>query len=512
MKILLLASAFNGLTQRAWLELRRAGHDVTVELSVSPQAMREAVELADPDLIICPFLKDRVPAEIWQRRRTIIVHPGPPGDRGPSSLDWAVTEAAPCWGVTALQAVEEMDAGDIWASRTFPLPAEPPAKSALYNGLVTDTAVELIHEVVRKAADPAFVPTPLDYSRADVWGRLRPPLRQPDRAFDWADDSEHILRRVRAADGSPGVLTVVVRAAGLCLRRASWAARPPASRARPRRGGTARCWSAPAPAGSGSATCARCRPATVRPSSCRRRWCWPTGSPECPSGPPRSTPARTSRTGRSATGATGGSVCSTSTSTTAPCRPRSAAGWRPRCGTRPSRTPGCWCSAAADPPASSPTASISTSSTRRRTRRVEGWRNIVAIDDVCRQLLTATRQIVVAAVAGNAGAGGVMLALGADHVLLREGTVLNPHYQSMGLFGSEYWTYALPRRVGRYQAERLTGDCLPIGAAEAVSHGLADAALPRDPAAFDAAVAEYAHRLAGCDGHSAAVDAQAAAA
>ena len=64
MKILLLASAFNGLTQRAWLELRRAGHDVTVELSVSPQAMREAVELADPDLIICPFLKDRVPAEI----------------------------------------------------------------------------------------------------------------------------------------------------------------------------------------------------------------------------------------------------------------------------------------------------------------------------------------------------------------------------------------------------------------------------------------------------------------
>jgi putative two-component system hydrogenase maturation factor HypX/HoxX len=136
---------------------------------------------------------------------------------------------------------------------------------------------------------------------------------------------------------------------------------------------------------------------------------------------------------------------------------------------------------------------------------LEGWRNIVAIDDVCRQLLTATRQIVVAAVAGNAGAGGVMLALGADHVLLRQGTVLNPHYRSMGLFGSEYWTYALPRRVGRYQAERLTLDCLPIGAAEAVSQGLADAALPRDPSAFDAAVAEYAHRLAGRDSHSAAV-------
>ena len=55
-------------------------------------------------------------------------------------------------------------------------------------------------------------------------------------------------------------------------------------------------------------------------------------------------------------------------------------------------------------------------------------------------------------VGGNAGAGGVMLALGGDEVLMREGVVLNPHYRTMGLFGSEYWTYVLPRRVGTYQA------------------------------------------------------------
>ena len=56
---------------------------------------------------------------------------------------------------------------------------------------------------------------------------------------------------------------------------------------------------------------------------------------------------------------------------------------------------------------------------------------------------------VVVAVGGNAGAGGVMLALGADRVVLRDGVVLNPHYRTMGLFGSEYWTYVLPRRIGR---------------------------------------------------------------
>ena len=46
----------------------------------------------------------------------------------------------------------------------------------------------------------------------------------------------------------------------------------------------------------------------------------------------------------------------------------------------------------------------------------------------------------VTSVGGNAGAGGVMLALGADEVLTREGVVLNPHYRTMGLYGSEYWT------------------------------------------------------------------------
>ena len=150
-----------------------------------------AIAEFEPSLVICPFLKDRVPAEVWQRYRTIIIHPGPPGDRGPSSLDWAITDGETSWGVTALQAVEEMDAGPIWGYRTFPLPANPPRKSSLYNGAVTQAAIELVHEVVAKAADRAFRPRELNYSDpgrprratpADapvrphvLLGRLRPP-------------------------------------------------------------------------------------------------------------------------------------------------------------------------------------------------------------------------------------------------------------------------------------------------------------------------------------------------
>ena len=103
----------------------------------------------------------------------------------------------------------------------------------------------------------------------------------------------------------------------------------------------------------------------------------------------------------------------------------------------------------------------------------------MAIDDVCRRIITCTEQLIVAAVGGSAGAGGVMLALGADRVLQRDGTVLNPHYQNMGLYGSEYWTYLLPGRVGRNAALSLTSECLPIGAREAGRIGLADQTLTR---------------------------------
>ena len=48
MRILLLCSAFNGLTQRAWIELRAGGHEVTVELALSEEAIVSAVDAVRP--------------------------------------------------------------------------------------------------------------------------------------------------------------------------------------------------------------------------------------------------------------------------------------------------------------------------------------------------------------------------------------------------------------------------------------------------------------------------------
>ena len=111
LRLLLLAHAFNGLTQRLFTVLREAGHEVTVELDISDAVTEEAVALARPDLVIAPFLKRRIPESVWSVRPCLVVHPGPPGDRGPAALDWAVLRGDAQGGVTVLQATGEFDAG-----------------------------------------------------------------------------------------------------------------------------------------------------------------------------------------------------------------------------------------------------------------------------------------------------------------------------------------------------------------------------------------------------------------
>lgn len=489
MRIMLLCSAFNGLSQRAWIDLRAAGHDVAVRVVADADEIRAAATADDPDLIICPYLRARVPASVWTRWRTIIIHPGPVGDRGPSSLDRAITEGATTWGVTALQAVDDLDAGPVWATRTFALPVDPPRKSGLYNGPVADAAMAVIRDVITYATDPAFRPEPVDHRTID--GRLRPQMRQSERAFSWCDTTGRIVRRIRAADGTPGVRTV------LGSQRVSvFDAHP-----------------GPPVAGRPGDIVGRRRGAVLVRSGDGSVWIGHV-RPRAGDGPPVKLPATLALAGAldhvpelldppgplSAGGPrelryerTGDVGVLTfdfynGAMSTAQCRRLVAALRRAvAADTRVLVLRGGETfsngihlnviEAATDPEA-------------------EAWRNINAIDDVCFEIITCTEQLVVASVAGNAGAGGVMLALGADRVILRDGVVLNPHYAGMGLFGSEYWTYVLPRRVGRDHARRLTRDCLPMGAAEALEIGLADEVLASDRDGFEDGVVAYARGLA----------------
>ena len=108
----------------------------------------------------------------------------------------------------------------------------------------------------------------------------------------------------------------------------------------------------------------------------------------------------------------------------------------------------------------------------------ESWRNLLAIDDVVREIVETDSHLVVSALAGDAAAGGVPFALAADYAVAREDVVLNPYYRHMGgLYGSEYWTYLLPRRIGHDLAAELTSPPFePMGTRRAVEIGLLDAA------------------------------------
>src|SRR6516164_2616050 len=163
MRILLLASAYNSLTQRVHAELADRGHEVAVELALGDDVMREAVRRHGPDLVIAPMLTAAIPADIWSAWPCFIVHPGPRGDRGPSSLDWAIMGGAARWSVTVLQANAVMDAGDIWASAEFALPAGE-SKSSVYRTEVADAAAQAVQAAVARFGSGGYRPEPLDYT------------------------------------------------------------------------------------------------------------------------------------------------------------------------------------------------------------------------------------------------------------------------------------------------------------------------------------------------------------
>ncbi len=119
------------------------------------------------------------------------------------------------------------------------------------------------------------------------------------------------------------------------------------------------------------------------------------------------------------------------------------------------------------------------------------------MNDLVERIARADGLLVVSAMRGPAGAGGVFLSLASDEVWMGENVVLNPHYKDMGnLYGSEYWTYLLPRRVGEARAREIARARLPMGIDEAMRLGLANASLPADPARAEDEIRAHARAAA----------------
>jgi len=477
-RILFLTHAFNSLTQRLYVELTRLGHEISIEFDINDSVTTEAVDLFRPHLILAPYLRRAIPETIWRNHLCLVLHPGIVGDRGPSALDWAILNKAQEWGVTLLQAEAEMDAGPVWASETFPL--RTAKKSSVYRNEVTEAAVRVVKIALERVPD--FL--------AGKWHPHAVPQRpmhalmqQTDRAIDWANDStQTVLAKLNAADGFPGVKDELF-------------------------GHPCHLFNAhPFPA--------RGMPGEV------------LGRSE--EGLVRATADGAIRIGHVKRGDSPLAI------------KLAAAQALPELATLPKLAGGNsdihyeeadgvgylhfdFYNGAMGTDACQRLLAAYESARLRPTRVIvlmggpdffsngldlnrieaadsppdESWRNINAMDDLCREVIETTSHHTVAALQGNAGAGGAFLALAADCVWAREGVILNPHYKNMGnLYGSEFWTYLLPRRVGQEAAEAIMARRLPLGTQEAVEVGFIEACFGEDVASFQSEVQHRAAALA----------------
>ncbi len=497
-RVLVLATGVNSLTQRVMVDLADAGYDLSVS-AVSDQAqMQAAFDRAQPDVVLAPYLKRAIPESVWSVRPCLVVHPGVRGDRGPSSLDWAIHEGEDRWGVTVLQANADFDAGDIWAHQDFVM--RPVSKSALYRHEVADAASQSVQHALLRYRQGHFRPSPLDYSCPEVRGRARPAMKQSDRSIDWSASSEEILRKVRCSDSNPGVIDLLDGEQYYLFgaHQEDYLSGPPGQILAKRHGAICRATA------NGAIWIERLK--QVEPGSLKLPATTVLGPhldrvPELRAIPQGGPPGRTFSDIRyeeqQGVGYVHFEFYNGAMSTDQCHRLRMAYCWARRRPTKAIVLMGghdLWSNgidltaieAAPDP-------------------AFESWRNINAMDDLVRDIITTESHLTCAAVAGNAGAGGAILALAADLVFARDGVVLNPHYRTMRLYGSEYWTYLLPRRVGAQRAREVTERCQPLSARSAKSIGLVDDVLPGPLPDFQAGIraqveaitagADYHHRL-----------------
>ena len=373
-----------------------------------------------------------------------------------------------------------MDAGPVWASANFPM--RQARKASIYRNEVTEAAVQAVVAAVNRKNEPNFKPE-------RVPGQAHAPMKQADRAIAWrTETSASILAKINAADGFPGVADELFGQP--CHLFDAW---PEASlKGEPGsligRRETAICRAT----ADGAVWIGHIKPAAGIKLPATLVFPAVADLPDFPLADYWKSAAPTWQDIAYEEAAGVGFLSFefyNVAMNTAQCRRLTDAfQWA---SSRPTRVivlrggSDFWSNGihlntieAAESPAD------------------ESWANINAIDDLAEAILRCETQMTVAAVGGNAGAGGCFLARAADFVWARDGIMLNPHYKNMGnLYGSEFWTYLLPPRVGADGAKAIMRHRLPMTAQAAVKSGFYDACLPGP--GFTVDVARRSTELAG---------------
>ncbi len=457
MKILLLCTAFNSQTQAVYTTLKDRGEVVAVAFAISEAQMLEEIEAFDPELILCPFLKYYLPSSIYENYPTYIFHPGPKGDRGANALEYALQSHTKEWGLVILKANALYDGGDIYAQEHFKV--RETYKASLYRQEIVQASL--------KALDTFFVNLKNEEKTAQDLNPIHEPFTEEKRAIDWSkDDTQTIIEKIHLSDSLPGVLDEIL-----------------------------------------GVPC----------------YLYGVHKEEKFRGEVKEILAK--RDGAICLGTIDGAVWITHLKAVGSFKlPATYVLKEKLQGVKEERLPLIFDKSydtfyevsmeKRDNVAylcfGFHNGAMSAEQCIRLKYAVEylktecevlvlvggmdffsngihlniledsakqgedGWANINAMNDLVRSILYADEVVTIASFGRNAGAGGVFMGLACDYVVGKEGVVLNPHYKTLGLSGSEYHTYTLPKRVGVEMAESLLNECLPLSVTKAKAIGMID--------------------------------------
>jgi len=467
MKLLLLVTTFNSQTQAVYTRLQDKGHEVVVCFAISEIQMLEEIEAFNPEMILCPFLKTYLPPSIYENYPTYIFHPGPRGDRGPHALEYALQSHTKQWGLVVLRANSEYDGGDIYAEVDFKV--RDTYKASLYRQEIVQASLE--------ALDILFENIENDKSTPQLMNPIHEQFTQARRSIDWSvDDTQTIIDKIHLSDSLPGVLDEILGVPCYLYgvhreeKLGSDASVSPKTILAKRDG----------------AICLKTLDGAV----------WITHLKEIRGFKLPATYVlkeklqgikeerlplifdKSYETFYEVSMQKRDNVAylffgfHNGAMSTAQCiRLKYAVEYlKTQCevlvliGGMDFFSNGIHLNILED----------------SAKQGEDGWANINAMNDLVSAILYADEVVTIASFRRNAGAGGVFMGLACDYAVGKEGVVLNPHYKTLGLSGSEYHTYTLPKRVGKEMSEKLLNDCLPLSVSRAKSIGMLDEVFPHD--------------------------------
>jgi len=461
MKILLIVSAFNSLTQKVFVKLKDMGYIISVQFAIDENSMVESVNSFNPDIIISPYLKKFIPKEIFNNIPSFILHPGIKGDKGHHSLDHAIKDEKKQWGVVILKANEHFDGGDIYSEINFTM--RDTYKASLYRDEVANATLKAIDELLKNLQNKNFIPTP------QLKTDLHHYLTNEDRAIDWKKDTtKDIVKKVYQSDSYPGVLDNIL---GIeCYLFGVWEEEK--LKGKPKQILAKR----------DGAICLGTIDGAVWISHLKQKNRFKLPATYVLKDKIKGIKEQrlplifdmSYKTFYEIGSHKDGDVAylcfnfhNGAINSEQAIRLKYAFEYLKEdskvivlIGARDFFCNG-----------------IDLNILENSKKQGEdGWSNINAMNDLIKSIIFADDVITISSLHKNAGAGGVFLALACDYVLGVKQSVLNPHYKTLGLSGSEYHTYTLSKRVGEQKANELLNEALPISVEYGEKIGLIDKA------------------------------------